>query len=151
VRAVGARRPSRFDSLGAPVALGPTFRLIDWVERGERGILGEVRAPRHDELFSFTTVPRFAVDPLLLDAAFQVASNWDALGPKGYIAIPLGFAALRIHAARADAALLRVEAVVVEERERDVIYDVTVRAGAVTLFELERLQLRRIDEAPHDG
>ena len=145
VRAVGERQPSRFDSLRAPVALGAIFRNVDWVERAARGVAGEVRAPDEHSLFASTAAPRFSVDPLLVDAAFQVASNWDALAPTGWVAIPLGFAALRLHGRRSGAAAVRVEASVVEERERDVFYDVVARVGGNKLFELERLQLRRID------
>ena len=140
-----ARQPSYFDRSQAPVALGPLFRLVDFIARDERRCVGQVRPPVEHELFAFTGAPHFAVDPLLLDAAFQVAANWDVARRGGYVAIPLGFQALTWHATRPPATPVLVTAEVVEERERDVFYDVVARAGGVTLFTLTRLQLRRLE------
>ncbi|HEX4459680.1 MAG TPA: SDR family NAD(P)-dependent oxidoreductase, partial [Polyangia bacterium] len=141
----GARQPSYFDRSQTPVALGPLFRLVDWIARHERGCVGQVRPPVERELFAFTGAPHFAVDPLLLDAAFQVAANWDVARTNGFVAIPLGFAALTFHAARPPATPVLVVADVIEERERDVFYDVVAHTNDAVLFALTRLQLRRLE------
>jgi enediyne polyketide synthase len=139
------RQPSLFDTLRTPIALGRAYRNIAWVERHAHAVRAELRPPEEHGLFPRTAAPRLITDPLLVDAAFQVASHWDGLGPERRISIPVGVRLFEFFARRPPDAGALVEARVTEQQGRDVFFDVVVQSGKALLFTLRGLQLRRLE------
>jgi hypothetical protein len=127
------------------VRLGPRFQHIAWVERGETTVRGAVRPPRTSALHARTRAPRWLADPLVLDAAFQIASHWDALRPGGAVAVPLGVRRIVVGARRPETSGAVVEAVVTNDDGRDLHFDLRLTApGGALLAELYGLTLRRV-------
>jgi NAD(P)-dependent dehydrogenase (short-subunit alcohol dehydrogenase family) len=141
----GGRRPSLFDTLRTPITLGPAFSNIAWVERSDEGVRAELRAPDESRLFQRTAAPRLLTDPLLVDAAFQVAAHWEGLAPEQHLSVPMAVQLFELFARRPPGAGAQVEARPVEAAGRDAFFDVIVRSGKALLFVLRRLHLRRLD------
>ena len=127
-----------------PVSLGPLYCRAESIEVLDHEVLGMVRAPRQREAIRDTTYPCFVAAPLLVDAAFQIAANWD--GHKNrVVSIPLGVGALTLGRARRRSENARVHARVVRVADPDVFYDLTIAAeDGDLLLEIRGLQLRRI-------
>src|SRR5690606_3456439 len=139
----GARAKSIFHLAKDPVALGPLFCRADWVYVGHASVEGIVRAPRQRDVFSDLTSPRFQVDPLMLDTAFQVAANWDG-HHLGVVSIPMGVGRLIKGRDRGLAESAHVRAHPLTEDGPEVTYDVEVLGEDGTLLlKVERLWLRR--------
>jgi len=142
------RRGSIFEHSDRPVRLGPRFHHIAWIERSGNTVRGAVRPPLSSAMHARTRAPRWLADPLVLDAAFQIASHWDALRPGGVVAVPLSVRRVVLGACRPDATGAFVEARVVGDDGRDIQFDVTVTAaGGAPLAELQGLALRRVGTA----
>jgi hypothetical protein len=144
----GARVGSFFDDLRAPIRLGARFRHVAWVTRRERAIEGVVRPPpRHDSM-ARTTSPDFVVDPFVLDAAFQIAANWDAMHERGFISVPVAMERLVVHARRPDGAGAKVRVSVREARDAEVVYDIAIETlDGTPLMTAHGVVLRRIESA----
>jgi len=141
---VSGGRPSIFADLQRPIELGPPFQCILGIERHAGGVRARLARHQPHALFAGTTAPRFLVDPLLLDAAFQVASHGDALDEDGWLSIPVGFARLRLGTPAAPDAPLFAEAICTAEAGEERVYDVRVDAGDAPLFLLHGLRLHRL-------
>lgn len=139
---------SIFEHSDRPVRLGPRFRHIAWIERSGNGVRGAVQPPPASALHARTRAPRWLADPLVLDAALQIASHWDALRPGGAVAVPLAARRIVFGARRPDESGALVEALVVGDDGRDLHFDVRVTTpdGAL-LAELHGLALRRVGPA----
>src|SRR5690606_11058240 len=129
----GARAKSIFHLAKDPVALGPLFCRADWVYVGHASVEGIIRAPRQRDVFSDLTAPRFQVDPLLLDTAFQVAANWDG-HHLGVVSIPMGVGRLLKGRDRRLSESAHVKAYPLTEDGREVTYDVEVLGEDGTLL-----------------
>jgi enediyne polyketide synthase len=156
-RSEGTRGASRYEALRWPIRLGPSFLRLDWVERTATGARGALRAIDEGRLFGRTTAPRLLVDPLLLDAAFQVASHEVMDGPEGYTAVPVGIGRVVFPRAFQDRRRqlpgrhLLVEAERQNERGEEVWYRLRVHDGSETLLAIEQLRLRRIERMSDVG
>jgi acyl transferase domain-containing protein/NAD(P)-dependent dehydrogenase (short-subunit alcohol dehydrogenase family) len=127
-----------------PVALGPLFCRAEWLQVRGNIVTGTVRAPRQRDIMSRTTFPIFQVDPLLMDAAFQVAANWDGY-LNGHVSIPMSVAGLTLGRRRQRDESARVRAVMIRVVDADVYYDIEVAGERdELLMEIRGLQLRRI-------
>jgi NAD(P)-dependent dehydrogenase (short-subunit alcohol dehydrogenase family) len=147
----GARGRSIFHLAREPVFLGPLFCRAEWVFVGEETVEGIIRAPRQREIFSHMTKPWFQLDPLLLDAAFQVAANWDG-HHHGLVSVPMGVAALVRGRPRRLPESAHVKARALGATGKDALYDIEVRGddGAL-LLQVERLWLRRLEPTRRGG
>jgi hypothetical protein len=132
-----------------PVSLGPLFCRAEWIQIMENEVIGMVRAPRLRDAIADTSFPCFQVSPLVMDAAFQIAANWD--GHKNrVVSIPLGVGSLTLGRPRQRAESARVHARVVRVEDPDVFYDLRVAAeNGELLMEIRGLQLRRIAHLEH--
>jgi acyl transferase domain-containing protein/NAD(P)-dependent dehydrogenase (short-subunit alcohol dehydrogenase family) len=131
----GSRARSIFHLAKEPLYLGPLFCRAEWVYVGEREVEGIIRAPRQREIFTHVARPRFQLDPLLLDAAFQVAANWDGHHNK-LVSVPMRVERLIRGRQRRLGESGHVKARMVRvEGEDDVCYDFEVRGedGALLL------------------
>jgi hypothetical protein len=131
----GSRARSIFHLAKEPLYLGPLFCRAEWVYVGEREVEGIIRAPRQREIFTHVARPRFQLDPLLLDAAFQVAANWDGHHNK-LVSVPMRVEQLIRGRQRRLGESGHVKARMVRvEGEDDVCYDFEVRGedGALLL------------------
>lgn len=141
----GARARSIFHLAKDPVYLGPIFCCAEWVFVGKGTVEGIIRAPRQHDLFAQITSPLFAFDPLLMDAAFQVAANWDGHHQK-LVSVPMGVASLRRGRLRRLGESAHVRARPVSVSGLDTFYDIDVRGDdGGMLLQIERLGLRRLD------
>ncbi len=143
-----ARIGSFFDDLLVPIRLGARFRHIAWVLRSERAIEGVLRPPSQHNSMTRTTSPDFVVDPFVLDAAFQVAGNWDAIPERGFISVPVAMERLVVHARRAAGAGAKVRVNVREIRDTEVVYDIAIETlDGAPLMTVQGVILRRIESA----
>jgi enediyne polyketide synthase len=141
----GARARSIFHLAKDPVYLGPLFCRAEWVYVGEETVEGIIRAPRQRDIFSEITRPHFLLDPLLMDAAFQVAANWDGHHHK-VVSVPMGAAGIRRGRMRRLDEGAHVVARPVGVVGPDTFYDIRVNGDdGSLLLEIERLGLRRLD------
>ncbi|MFY0573333.1 polyketide synthase dehydratase domain-containing protein [Cystobacter fuscus] len=130
----GARARSIFHLAKEPLYLGPLFCRAEWVYVGEREVEGIIRAPRQREIFTHVARPRFQLDPLLLDAAFQVAANWDG-HHNNLVSVPMGVDHLVRGRQRRLGESGHVKARMMRVEGEDVIYDFEVHGedGALLL------------------
>jgi acyl transferase domain-containing protein/NAD(P)-dependent dehydrogenase (short-subunit alcohol dehydrogenase family) len=130
----GSRARSIFHLAKEPLYLGPLFCRAEWVYVGEREVEGIIRAPRQREIFTHVARPRFQLDPLLLDAAFQVAANWDG-HHNNLVSVPMGVRRLLRGRQRRLGESGHVKARMVRVEGDDVTYDFEVRGedGALLL------------------
>lgn len=146
----GARARSIFHLAKDPVYLGPLFCRAEWVYVGAETVEGIIRAPRYRDIFSNISRPHFGFDPLLMDAAFQVAANWDGHHRK-VVSVPMGVASLRCGRMRQLDEGAHVRARPVDVSGLDTFYDIEVRgADGGLLLAVERLCLRRLDASRPD-
>jgi enediyne polyketide synthase len=132
-----------------PVSLGPLYCRAEWIQVLDEEVIGMVRAPRQRDAIRDTSYPRFVASPLLMDAAFQIAANWD--GHKNrVVSIPLAVGALTFGRAHRRSENARVHARVVRVDDPDVFYDLRIAAeDGDLLLEIRGLQLRRIAHLEH--
>lgn len=131
-----------------PVGLGPLFCRAESIQVLERGVTGRVRAPRQRDIIRDTSYPMFQADPLLLDAAFQVAANWDGYR-HGHVSIPLALGRMVLGRPRRRSEEARVRAEIAAVRDPDVFYDIFVVSDeGELLVELRGVHLRRIARLP---
>jgi len=130
----GSRARSIFHLAKEPLYLGPLFCRAEWVYVGETEVEGIIRAPRQREIFTHVARPRFQLDPLLLDAAFQVAANWDG-HHNNLVSVPMGVEQLVRGRQRRLGESGHVKARMVKVEGDDVLYDFEVRGedGALLL------------------
>ena len=141
----GAQARSIFHLAHDPVYLGPLFCRAEWVFVGEDTVEGLVRAPRQREIFAHIGSPRFKLDPMMLDTAFQVAANWDG-HHRRVVSIPMGVASIELGRPRRLNEGAHVKARAVEVRDPEVFYDIEILGDdGAPLLRLERLWLRRLD------
>ena len=139
-----AHARSAFHLARHPVGLGPLFSRARWVQVLEDQVVGSVDPYRPEQVTARTSLPVFRVDPLLLDCAFQVASNWDGY-IRGLASVPMGVASISIGRLRATEEKARVHARVTSVADPDVRYDVVVCGEDGTmLLEVRDLHLRRV-------
>lgn len=108
-----------------PIGLGPAFSLASRVIVNEREVSAVVRPPRQRDLFCFTSCPQFYFDPFVLDASWQVASNWDAV-LNGWVCVPVRVAKVWRGRKRKLSEGVRVLAKVREVNDDEVHYDIDV-------------------------
>ncbi|HSP79010.1 MAG TPA: SDR family NAD(P)-dependent oxidoreductase, partial [Myxococcaceae bacterium] len=130
----GSRARSIFHLAKEPLYLGPLFCRAEWVYVGEHEVEGIIRAPRQREIFTHVARPRFQLDPLLLDAAFQVAANWDG-HHNNLVSVPMGVDRLVRGRRRRLGESGHVKARMTKVDGDDVLYDFEVRGedGALLL------------------
>lgn len=130
----GSRARSIFHLAKEPLYLGPLFCRAEWVYVGETEVEGIIRAPRQREIFTHVARPRFQLDPLLLDAAFQVAANWDG-HHNNLVSVPMGVEQLIRGRQRRLGESGHVKARMTKVEGDDVLYDFEVRGedGALLL------------------
>ena len=140
----GARARSIFHLAKEPVYLGPLFCRAEWVYVGEREVEGIIRAPRQREIFAHVARPHFQFDPLLLDASFQVAANWDGYH-HDLVSIPMGVDRLIRGRLRRPGESAHVKARLLQVDGDEVTYDIEVHGedGAL-LLGVKALWLRRL-------
>lgn len=141
-----ARARSFFHMAKDPVGLGPIFCRAAWLRVDGNTVYGRVRAPRMRDLFAHTGSPRFQLDPIVMDSAFQIAANWDGLANQN-VSIPFGVEAVEAGRMRALAEEARVMATAVKVEDPDVYYDLVVVGDRdEVLMTIRGLHLRRISK-----
>lgn len=127
-----------------PVALGPMYCNAQWIQVFEQDVVGTVRAPRQRDVIRTTSYPVFQTDPLLMDAAFQIAANWDG-HRNGFVSIPFAIGGLTVGRRRGRSENARVWARVARIQDPDVFYDITVVGDdGGKIMEIYGVHLRRI-------
>ncbi|MEW5848272.1 MAG: SDR family NAD(P)-dependent oxidoreductase [Myxococcota bacterium] len=141
------RSRSFFHLAKDPVTLGPLFCRAEWIRVTVDSVVGTVRAPRQRDILARTAYPVFQVDPLLMDAAFQVAANWDG-HHHGNVSIPVGVGKLLFGRTRGRGEAARVLATVRQVANPDVVYDIMVAGeNDDLLMQIGGLRLRRVSPA----
>jgi NAD(P)-dependent dehydrogenase (short-subunit alcohol dehydrogenase family) len=141
------RLRSFFHMVEDPVGLGPLFCRAEWIRVAGDEVRGEVRAPRQRDLTLGTAHPIWQLDPLVMDAAFQIAANWDGR-THGYVSVPMGVERITLGRERGRSEDGHVHARVVRVDDPDVLYDVTVAsADGDLLLDIRGLRLRRVTAA----
>ncbi|MBM7118797.1 SDR family NAD(P)-dependent oxidoreductase [Archangium primigenium] len=130
----GSRARSIFHLAKEPLYLGPLFCRAEWVYVGDTEVEGIIRAPRQRDIFTHVSGPHFQLDPLLLDAAFQVAANWDG-HHNNLVSVPMGVDYLERGRPRSLGEAGHVRARMVRAEGDDVLYDFEVHGedGALLL------------------
>jgi hypothetical protein len=96
------------------------------------------------DLFAHTTHPRFQIDPLMMDAAFQIAANWDGL-LNDYVSIPFSVQSIYAGRLRGISEEAKVIATAVKVQDPDVFYDIVIVGERdEVLLDVRGLLLRRI-------
>lgn len=127
-----------------PVRLGPLFCNAHGLAIGDGVVVGGIAPPAHGRLMQRTRRPRFQVDPMVLDAAFQIAANWDGRR-NGWVSIPFGVDEIVVHDLRRDDEPSSVRAQVARVNDPDVHYDFEIHgADERPLLTVRGLHLRRI-------
>jgi enediyne polyketide synthase len=146
-----ARAHSFFHMARDPVALGPIFSRAHLIKVAGEHVFGRIRAPRMRDLFAHTSTPRFALDPMVMDSAFQIAANWDGL-VNDFVSIPFAVERITLGRLRALDEEARVSARVVKVSDPDVWYDIVVTGNRdEVLLEIGGLHLRRIARIKDPG
>ncbi|MCC6812325.1 MAG: SDR family NAD(P)-dependent oxidoreductase [Deltaproteobacteria bacterium] len=139
-----AHARSFFHMAKDPVGLGPVFSRAAWIRVLGNEVFGVVRAPRMRDLFTRTASPRFQLDPIVMDAAFQIAANWDGLTHEN-VSIPFGVETIEAGRQRLVGEEARVVATAVKVVDPDVYYDLCVVGERdEILLTIRGLHLRRI-------
>jgi len=130
-----------------PVALGPLFCRVRWLELAGAEATATIVAPDPRRVVAGTGWPVFQVDPLLLDSAFQVAGSREGYG-EGFVCVPVGLARLRVGRPLGPGERARARATCVGAEPPRVRYDVVVAGedGAL-LLAVEGLVLHRVAAA----
>ena len=90
----------------------------------------------------------FQIDPLLLDASFQIAANWDGEKHR-FVSIPMAVGRMVLCRPRRRSESARVQAQVVRVADPDVFYDIHIAGDEGDLIaELRGVHLRRIAPLP---
>ena len=139
-----AHARSAFHLAEQPIGLGPLYSRARWLQIWDDQVTGTVEPYDPADVTARTSLPLFRVDPLLLDCAFQIASNWD-----GYLrelaSVPLSVASVTIGRRRAPQERARVHARVTRVADPDVHYDVVACAeDGEMLLDAKDLHLRRV-------
>jgi hypothetical protein len=141
------RLRSFFHMVEDPIGLGPLFCRAEWIRVAGDEVRGEVRAPRQRDLTLGTGHPLWQLDPLVMDAAFQIAANWDGR-THGYVSVPMSVEHITVGRSRARSEDGHVHARVVRVDDPDVLYDITVAsAEGELLLDIRGLCLRRVTAA----
>ena len=95
-------RPSRFtedNMYTTGMFNGPCFQAVASIDRwGAGGAIATLKAMPTDRLFRADPAPDFVIDPIMLDAAGQVAAHWNAeASSKGFNFFPYLMEELRIY------------------------------------------------------
>ncbi len=139
-----AHARSFFHLAKEPVGLGPVFSRAAWIKVLAQNAFGRIRAPRMRDLFAHTTHPRFQIDPLMMDAAFQIAANWDGL-LNDYVSIPFSVQSIYAGRLRGISEEAKVIATAVKVQDPDVFYDIVIVGERdEVLLDVRGLLLRRI-------
>lgn len=142
------RARSFFHMAKDPVCLGPLFCRAEWIQVRGQEVTADVKPPRQRDVLASSSYPFFHVDPLTMDAAFQVAANWDGVA-NGWVSIPTGIAGLWVGRPRERGEAARVHARAVRVEDPVVHYDVdVVGAGGDLLMEVRGLKLHRVARLP---
>ncbi len=144
----GAVRARSFYQLSRdPVTLGPMFARTRWVQVSGREVTGCVEPPDSRAVFGRARHAATIVDPLLLDAALQVAGSWDGYR-NGRVSVPMGFERLDVAARIAPGERARALAKLVREEDPNLFYDLVVTGeDDRVLIEVVGLHLRRVSNA----
>jgi hypothetical protein len=135
---------SFFHTLKEPLALGPLYTRTEWILVRERSVTGTVRPPRQRDMIRTTSCPLFQLDPLLVDAALQVAANWDGYRHR-FVSLPIAVAQLSLGRSRSRSEHARVHAEITSVEGTDVFADVLVAGeNGELLMELQGAHLRRV-------
>ncbi|ACL67359.1 Beta-ketoacyl synthase [Anaeromyxobacter dehalogenans 2CP-1] len=127
-----------------PVELGPLFCRVRWLELLGGAARATVEPADLRAAIPGVRAPAFRVDPLLLDAAFQVAGSLEGYG-EGWVCVPIAVERLRAGRALRAGERARVEARRTAEDAPRVFYDLVVAGeDGEELLEVTGLELRRI-------
>ncbi|ABC83663.1 beta-ketoacyl synthase N-terminal-like domain-containing protein [Anaeromyxobacter dehalogenans] len=127
-----------------PVELGPLFCRVRWLELLGGAARATVEPADLRAAVPGVRAPAFRVDPLLLDAAFQVAGSLEGYG-EGWVCVPIAVERLRAGRALRAGERARVEARRTAEDAPRVFYDLVVAGeDGEELLEVTGLELRRI-------
>lgn len=127
-----------------PVELGPLFCRVRWLELLGNAARATVEPADLRAAVPGVRAPAFRIDPLLLDAAFQVAGSLEGYG-EGWVCVPIAVERLRAGRALRAGERARVEARRTAEDAPRVFYDLVVAGeDGEELLEVTGLELRRI-------
>ncbi|ACG75205.1 Beta-ketoacyl synthase [Anaeromyxobacter sp. K] len=127
-----------------PVELGPLFCRVRWLELLGGAARATVEPADLRAAIPGVRAPAFRIDPLLLDAAFQVAGSLEGYG-EGWVCVPIAVERLRAGRALRAGERARVEARRTAEDAPRVFYDLVVAGeDGEELLEVTGLELRRI-------
>lgn len=127
-----------------PVELGPLFCRVRWLELLGGAARATIEPADLRIAIPGVRAPAFRVDPLLLDAAFQVAGSLEGYG-EGWVCVPIAVERLRAGRALRAGERARVEARRTAEDAPRVFYDLVVAGeDGEELLEVTGLELRRI-------
>ena len=139
-----AHARSAFHLAEHPIGLGPLYSRARWLQVWDEHVVGTVEPYDRADVTARTLLPVFRVDPLLLDCAFQIASNWDGY-LRGLASVPLAVRSVSIGRPRAADERARVHARVTHVADPDVHYDVVAcTEDGEILLEAKDLHLRRV-------
>lgn len=145
------RARSFFHLTQEPVALGPLFCRARWIRIVDREVTGHIMPPRLRDIVARSAWPRFQVDPLTLDAAFQVAANWDGCNYTN-VSIPVAVGAVHVARQRRRGEHARAWARVVRVEDPVVTYDIdVVGENDELLLEIRSVRLHRIARVNGDA
>ena len=141
------RARSFFHLADHPIGLGPLYSRGEWVRLVDDVLTASVRPPAQREAMKGITTPVFETDPLMLDASWQLAANWDGLH-HGHWSVPLSVKSVKVGRMRAPSERGRVHAVVVGLDGDTVKYDVYLIGDRdELLLETRGLVLKRVGAA----
>jgi acyl transferase domain-containing protein len=78
---------------------GPSFHGVTAIDAiGDDGVQGRVTALPNDRVLASTTMPRFHLDPFLLDAAGQLVGYWPSeFMSEGHVVLPIGISEITLY------------------------------------------------------
>lgn len=139
---------SVFVTTDDPITLGRRFRRAAEIRVDETRVTGRILPPDRRDIFAHTRAPRFVLQPLVLDTAFQIAANWDGVR-NGFVSVPLGVESIDAWTVGSSEEPLFALGTIVRVEGDDCIYNVDVVQGdGVLLLSAKGLILRRVASLP---
>lgn len=124
--------------------IGPLFcRASEYTMNAKQGVA--TAAPPDDrKLFSFTSAPRFQVDPFLLDVSLQIADSIDTFG-SGEVSLPISIGNIRFGRRRSSGERVRVYGEMTHQQGTELLFDIVVIGeNGETIMEIHAFLARRI-------
>lgn len=125
--------------------IGPLFVRGRDYTMNQKECVATAAPPNHRKLFSFTSEPKFQVDPFVVDIAMQIPSAMDSFH-TAQVSLPISIGKVLLGRKRRAEEEVRVYGNIILQEGTDITFDIVVVGdNGETIMELKRFLSRRID------